>query len=147
MGNPWHEQCRRKDRPRWRMWELFARIATSLVFLITGITVFLGMFQERWLAMLIAIISVITARMISIYTILPLTNLFSKDPISGSYRTVMVWGGLRGSVTLALAFSLPTELDYWWTIQSIAFGVVIFSLFIQAPTCGWLIKWALRERP
>lgn len=128
------------------MWELFAHIATSLVFLVTGITVFLAMFQERWLAMLIAITSVIAARMLSIYTLLPLTNLFSNNPLPGNYRKVMVWGGLRGSVTLALAFSLPTELDYWWTIQSIAFGIVIFTLFIQAPTSGWLIKRMLRER-
>lgn len=74
------------------MWELFAHIATSLVFLITGITVFLEMFQERWLATLIAIASVLSARIFSVYTILPLTNLFSKNPISGNYRMVMVWG-------------------------------------------------------
>ena len=29
-----------------------------------------------------------------------------------------------GATRLALALSLPVELDYWWTIQSIAFGVV-----------------------
>ena len=49
-------------------------------------------------------------------------------------------GGLRGAVSLALALSLPTSLDYWWTIQSIAFGVVIFSLFAQAPTIDPLLR-------
>ena len=49
------------------------------------------------------------------------------------YRRVMFLGGLRGAVTLALALSIPTELPYWWTIQSIAFGVVLFTLFVQAP--------------
>lgn len=127
------------------MWELIAHIATALVFLVTGITVFLDMFIERWLAMLIAIGSVVAARTLSIYIILPLASLFSKDPVPKNYRMVMVWGGLRGAVTLALAFSLPHELDYWWTIQSIAFGVVIFTLFIQAPTNGWLIKTTLRS--
>ena len=39
---------------------------------------------------------------------------------------------------LALALSLPVELAYWWTIQSIAFGAVLFSLLVQAPS--------LRER-
>ena len=42
-------------------------------------------------------------------------------------------GGLRGAVTLALALSLPVELEGWWTVQSIAYGVVLFSLFVQAP--------------
>jgi CPA1 family monovalent cation:H+ antiporter len=58
----------------------------------------------------------------------------------------MVWGGLRGAVTLALALSLPTTLDYWWTIQSIAFGVVMFSLFVQAPTISILAKRLLKGK-
>jgi len=41
---------------------------------------------------------------------------------------------------LALALSLPTDLSYWWTIQSIAFGVVIFTLFVQAPLIAPTIK-------
>lgn len=41
-----------------------------------------------------------------------------------NYQAVLVWGGLRGSVSLALALSIPTELPYWFTIQCMAFGVV-----------------------
>ncbi len=43
-------------------------------------------------------------------------------------------------LTLALALSLPFELDYWWTVQSIAFGVVLFSLFVQAPSLPPLLR-------
>ncbi|HIB85587.1 MAG TPA: hypothetical protein EYO59_13600, partial [Chromatiaceae bacterium] len=45
-----------------------------------------------------------------------------------------------GAVTLALALSIPTDLEYWWTIQSIAFGVVLYTLLIQAPSIGWLLR-------
>ena len=45
-------------------------------------------------------------------------------------------------MTLALALSLPTSLDYWWTIQSIAFGVVLFTLLLQATTMASAIKKA-----
>ena len=47
-------------------------------------------------------------------------------------------GGLRGAVTLAL--SLPLELEGWWTVQSVACGVVLFSLFIQAPAIEPLLN-------
>ncbi len=63
-----------------------------------------------------------------------------KQPVSVKHQAVLVWGGLRGAVTLALALSLPTSLDYWWTIQSIAFGVVVFTLFVQAPTLQYLLS-------
>jgi len=56
-----------------------------------------------------------------------------QQAVCGAYRTLMSVGGLRGAVTLALALSLPLELEGWWTVQSIAYGVVLFSLFIQAP--------------
>ena len=41
---------------------------------------------------------------------------------------------------LALSLSLPVDLPYWWTIQSIAFGVVIFTLFVQAPLIDPLLR-------
>jgi CPA1 family monovalent cation:H+ antiporter len=57
------------------------------------------------------------------------------------FQKILLLGSLRGAVVLALALSLPADLPYWWTIQSIAFGVVIFSLFVQAP----LAQIALRR--
>lgn len=43
-------------------------------------------------------------------------------------------------MTLGLALSIPVELDYWFTIQSMAFGLVLFTLLVQAPTMPWLIR-------
>ena len=122
------------------LWEVISHIANVFVFLVVGAVITLSMFEERWLAMLIAIGAVSLARAVSVYGGLSLIALFQKEPVSAKYQTVMVWGGLRGAVTLALALSLPTSLDYWWTIQSIAFGVVIFSLFIQAPSMRLLVN-------
>ncbi|MGI9294547.1 MAG: cation:proton antiporter [Pseudomonadales bacterium] len=121
-------------------WETLGHIANALIFLLLGITITVAMFQERWLAMLIGIAAVFVARALSIFGVLLLSNLLSKNAVPASYQTVMVWGGLRGAVTLALALSLPTELPYWWTIQSVAFGVVLFTLFLQAPTTPWLLR-------
>jgi len=128
------------------LWDIIGHIANAIVFIIMGVTITLSMFEQRWLAMLIAIAAVLTARAISTYGSLSLLGLFQKKPLDLSCQTVMVWGGLRGAVALALALSLPVTLDYWWTIQSIAFGVVLFSLFIQAPTIHLLVnKLGLRN--
>ena len=75
-------------------------------------------------------------------------GLLQKDPVDWRNQTIMVWGGLRGAVALALALSIPVSLDYWWTIQSIAFCVVLFTLFVQAPTVGLLVdKLKIRCQP
>ena len=128
------------------LWDIIGHIANAIVFIIMGVTITLSMFEQRWLAVLIAIAAVLTARAISTYGSLSLLGLFQKNPLDLPCQTVIVWGGLRGAVALALALSLPVTLDYWWTIQSIAFGVVLFSLFIQAPTIHLLVnKLGLRN--
>jgi len=123
------------------LWEFNAFTANALVFLLMGVTVTLGMFEERWLAMLIGIISIVLARSFGIFVFVPLlSKLAPIEPIGRPFQVVMIWGGLRGAVTLALALSLPTTLEYWWTIQSIAFGVVLFTLFAQATTTAPLLR-------
>ncbi len=130
------------------LWAFNAYVANALVFLLMGVTVTLDMFSERWLAMLIGIAGVLVARAIGIFGLVPLiSRLPAIEPIPRPYQVVMFWGGLRGAVTLALALALPTSLDYWWTIQSIAFGVVLFTLFAQATTTGALLRHYRLDHP
>jgi CPA1 family monovalent cation:H+ antiporter len=123
------------------IWQVLAWIANSAMFLLAGATVTLAMFQHRWLAMLLAIAAVLVTRWLSV-----LAASWMIRPIPGAgqldrqARELMIWGGLRGAVTLALALSLPVELEYWWTIQSIAYGVVLFTLFVQAPTLPLVVR-------
>ncbi len=124
-------------------WDFMAFTVSALVFLLVGVTVTLSMFEERWLAMLIGIGGVLVARAVGIYLGLPIIGLLpgvKQLPLAD--KNLLFWGGMRGAVTLALALSLPLELDYWWTVQSIAFGVVLFSLFMQGPSLPLLIKRA-----
>lgn len=120
--------------------DLLAYAANGSVFLLVGMTITGAMFTERWLAMLIAIGAVLVARAVVVFGASPVLNAVAREPIAPGQQAVIVWGGLRGAVTLALA--LPTTLDDWWTIQSMAFGVVLFTLFVQAPTMPWLIRRA-----
>lgn len=47
---------------------------------------------------------------------------------------------------LLLALALPLQLEGWWTVQSIAYGVVPFSLFPQAPLLGPVLA-VLQKKP
>lgn len=122
-------------------WGFNVYVAEALVFLLVGVTVSLSMFQERWLAMLIGIFALLIARAVAVFGSAPLINrLPGVERIPIGFQQVLFLGSLRGAVVLALGLSLPVELPYWWTIQSIAFGVVIFSLFAQAPLIDPLLR-------
>jgi CPA1 family monovalent cation:H+ antiporter len=128
-------------------WHVISYFSNSMLFLLLGVTVTVQMFTDRWLAMLLAIGAVLLVRLISIFAFLPLFTCFSKFSLSPKDRLILSWGGARGAVTAALALSLPVEIEGWWTVQSMAFGVILFTLFIQAPTIPWILKpkWRYRK--
>jgi len=121
-------------------WHVIGYFSNSMLFLLLGVTVTVQMFTERWLAMVLAIGAVLLVRLISVFALLPLFTSFNKFSLSPKDRLILSWGGARGAVTAALALSLPIEIEGWWTVQSMAFGVILFTLFIQAPTIPWILK-------
>ncbi len=143
----WRLRTRHRDRLEGTLevWASHAYLANALMFLIMGVTITKDMFTGRWLAMLIGILAAALARALVIYMVLPAAGrLPGFNPIPSGYRHVLYWGGLRGAVTIALALSLPLEFDWWFTAQSIAYGVVLFSLFVQAPTLPFVIRRTLK---
>ncbi len=124
-----------------KLWELNAYIAGALIFLLVGATITVQMFISQWLAMLIGIGAVLVTRLLVVFVLLsPVLWLPRIASMSATHRSVLFWGGSPGVVTLALALSLPLQLEAWFTVQSIAYGVVLFALFIQGPTIAFLMK-------
>ncbi len=121
-------------------WAFTVFVAEALMFLIMGVTITLSMFDHNWLAMLIAIAAVILARIVMLMSAAALLWPSKTQRLSVADQQLMLLGGLRGAVTLALVLSLPTELDYWWTIQSMVYGVVLFTFFVQAPLMPRLLQ-------
>ncbi len=116
-----------------------ALLLQALLFTLLGLVVTWDMFGAMWLAMLIGIAAAILARFASVFCIASFSGLLSR-PIPWRWSILMSWGGLRGAVAIALVLALPTELPYWWVIQSMVFAVVLFSLFVQAPSCAAIIR-------
>ncbi|MCW8126996.1 cation:proton antiporter [Microbulbifer halophilus] len=119
--------------------EWLGLLSGALIFVIMGLTITLDMFTQQWLAILIAIAAAIGARALSIFLMAPLAR-FVGPPISKPWRLLLGWGGLRGVIAVALVLSLPSELPYWFTVQSVVFGVVLFSLLVQGTSSAWLIR-------
>lgn len=120
-------------------WEYASFIINSLVFLLIGSEVRLGGMLHAWKPILIAVAAIFLGRILSVCTLVPFSNLFSKA-ISLSWQLVLFWGGLRGALSLALALSLDSTFPYRDQILNLTFGVVVFSVLVQ----GLSIKPLLR---
>ena len=80
-----------------------------------------------WLAPLVILLSLLS-RAIGVW--LPITLLSRRETFAPYTRRLMSWAGLRGGVTLALAFSLPTGPQRELFLV-LSYAVVVFSLLVQ----------------
>jgi len=120
-------------------WDFAAFVANSLIFLLIGIHEAQQDFHGVWKPALIAIALVTLGRAAAIY---PVCGLFvrSDNPVSLRQQHLLVWGGLRGALALALALSLPTNVPDREAIAAVAFAVVAFSIFAQGLSIAPLLR-------
>ncbi len=120
-------------------WEYVAFLANSFIFLLIGMNVDLPGLQANLQPALIAVVAVLVARAVTVYAVGGIARLLGSN-LPLPYLHVMVWGGLRGAVSLALALSLPFGVSGRRELLSMTFAVVLFTLLVQATTISGLLK-------
>lgn len=120
-------------------WEYAGFLMNSLVFLLIGTQVDLRLLATRWQPVLVAFVCVLLARALAVAVLSPLSHRLDA-PLSLKWRGVMVWAGLRGSISMALAIGLPADLPWRDEILLMTFGVVILSLYVQGLTMPPLLR-------
>ena len=129
-------------------WSKIEFWATSLIFIMASM-VASRVLSEASLGDLgfIALLAVaaILARALVLWGPLPLLSaLRLVQPVSNRYKAVILWGGLRGAVTMVLAIAIsenmavPQEIRRFVAIAAI--GFVLLTLFLNAPTLGPLLR-------
>lgn len=126
-----------------KFWELIDEILNAILFLFIGFELLIiPNITNYWLMGGISIIVVLFARFISIYIpvkVIPFRNKFSKGTIK-----VLVWGGLRGGVSIALALSID-EGPHKPVILAITYFIVVFSIIVQGLSVGKVATKALSK--
>ncbi|MCD5322437.1 MULTISPECIES: cation:proton antiporter [Pontibacillus] len=116
-------------------WDTITLLANSIIFLMVGIEIREIDFTGMWGIIVLAILIVLIGRSIALYTA---TSYISH--LSQKERFLLNWGGLRGSLSIALALSLPADFDGREEVLLLTFSVVLFSLVVQGLTIKPLIK-------
>ena len=128
-------------------WDVLAYWAGALIFILAAILIprFLSDIRLGDFALLgVVILAAFAARAAVLFGLLPLLTLLRASPvIENPYRAAMLWGGLRGAVTLALALAVTESARVPDEVQRIvgilATGFTLFTLLVQGTTLRWVI--------
>ena len=121
------------------VWEYAAFVANSLIFLLIGLRIDLDGIVDHAGLVLLAIVVVVAARAVTIYGFGAFSRLAGRG-LPWSWQHVLVWGGLRGTIALALVLTVPDTVPGRDTLQVVTFGVVLLSLVGQGLTMPWLTR-------
>jgi CPA1 family monovalent cation:H+ antiporter len=128
-------------------WEYVAFIVNSFVFLLIGMEINLPLIAQNIYPIAWAIAAVLGARALIAYVMPLLARAFTKSSMPVTWQHVLFWGGLRGSLSVAVALAIPATIQQRDQILVMTFGVVLFSLVVQGLTMRPLLRFLGMARP
>jgi CPA1 family monovalent cation:H+ antiporter len=131
------------------LWTYVAFLLNSAVFLLIGAEVPWSILLANLGVVAAGTLLVLIARAATVYTLLGLLHPLGR-PIGWRWQHLLVWGGLRGTVAVALLLSLPTDDGVLVQVRAMVYGVVLTSILLQGATIGVvtraLLPWRHEER-
>ncbi|WP_411290157.1 cation:proton antiporter [Sphingorhabdus sp.] len=122
-----------------KFWALIDEILNAVLFLLIGLVVITIPFDVRLILVgLAAIPLVLAARAIAV--MLPLTAMRPFLNLGPMAPPILIWGGLRGGISVALALGLPDGLSRSVELTA-TYIVVLFAVIAQGGTIARLIDW------
>ncbi|SFM71725.1 monovalent cation:H+ antiporter, CPA1 family [Algoriella xinjiangensis] len=126
-----------------KFWELIDEVMNAILFLFIGFELLLiDDLMDQILLGVAAIFMVLFSRALSI--VIPARTLLRKNTFSKGSLIVLVWGGIRGGVSIALVLSMPNS-EWKELLLEITYIVVLFSIVVQGLTVGSVAKRVLKD--
>lgn len=136
------------------VWDLLAHWAMALIFILAALLIPRILEEVRagdFILIGVVVLAAIAARIVILFGLLPLLTAMRVSPaVDRPYRVAILWGGLRGAVTLALALavtesvSVPAEIKR--VVGILATGFTLFTLIVQGATLRTVIGWLGLDR-
>lgn len=120
-------------------WEYAGFGVNTFIFLLIGLEIKLPTLGNTLPAVLLAVVAYQAGRFLSVYPLLWIASRFDR-PIPLRWQHVLFMGNIKGSLSMALALSLPASLPGREGLIALVFGAVLLSLVGQGVSLPWLVR-------
>jgi CPA1 family monovalent cation:H+ antiporter len=124
-----------------KFWHLLDESLNAILFILIGLEMLVIAQEFEWSYLVIggiAIVVVLFARLIGVG--IPIVIMKRFREFEEKTIQILVWGGLRGGISVALSLSLPTDMPGKSIIVTATYCVVVFSILVQGMTIEKLLK-------
>ncbi|WP_339748367.1 cation:proton antiporter [uncultured Maricaulis sp.] len=136
------------------VWDVLAHWAMALIFILAALLIPRILEEVRagdFILIGVVILAAIAARVVILFVLLPLLSAVRASPaVEPPYRVAILWGGLRGAVTLALALAVTENVNVpdetKRLVGILATGFTLFTLIVQGGTLRAVIGWLGLDR-
>lgn len=130
------------------LWDALGFIANALLFLFIGLALNVELILDNLDFIAVGVAAVLVSRPLGVVPVVAvLERLFHIPKVGNRNSAVVVWGGLRGGVALALALALPLEFEQRELFIAMTGGVVLATLLVNATTIGLVVHSLGLDRP
>jgi CPA1 family monovalent cation:H+ antiporter len=120
-------------------WEYAGFGVNTFIFLLVGIEVEPLILLKTIPAAVLAILAYQIGRICVIYPLLYLLSFFDR-PLPLRWQHILIVGNVKGSLSMALALSLPLTLPGRTDVITLVFSTVLVSLIGQGLSLSWFVK-------
>ncbi|MEM8552316.1 MAG: cyclic nucleotide-binding domain-containing protein, partial [Pseudomonadota bacterium] len=129
-------------------WDLLAHWAGALIFILAALLIPRLLEEVRledFILIGVVVLAAFAARAVILFGLMPLLTTMRVSPaVERPYRVAILWGGLRGAITLALALAVTESFrvppDTKRVVGIIATGFTLFTLLVQGTTLRAVIR-------
>lgn len=126
-----------------KFWEIIDEIMNAALFVLIGLELLVIPFSGEAILLGIAVIFIVLlSRFLSIAV--PSYALGFKKQFETNTLTIMTWGGLRGGISIALALSIPAEMNREFFVV-VTYMVVLFSILVQGLSIEKVIQRIIKK--
>jgi CPA1 family monovalent cation:H+ antiporter len=113
-------------------WEMAGFALNVLIFLLVGMQIQGDMLIREAASIGLALLALHAGRAVAVYGCAAVLRVLARDRLPMRWQHVMVFGNIKGALSMAAVLSLPSGMPHRDRLITIVFGVTFVTLMTQA---------------